>query len=152
MRKGRRDSESWRDVTSLVFLPHFHDILHLLLPSHSPRRATPEARVDEAYLCGKRTKAKRKAGNSPTFALPMTLCSTQPPLSPPPPPKKKCIKCNTVIPRRNWKKKILIQNFGGKKGALIDMSCMKMANGWSSVACYPGCTVSQNVSTTTNTF
>ena len=40
-----------------------------------------------------------------------TLCSPNPSPSPSPP---KCINCNTVIPRRNWKK-ILIQNFGGQK-------------------------------------
>jgi len=44
-----------------------------------------------------------------------TLCSPTPPLSPPPPPKKKCINCNTVIPRRNWKKKFLYKIFCGQK-------------------------------------
>ena len=37
-----------------------------------------------------------------------TLCSSNP--SPSPPASPKCINCNTVILRRNWKK-ILIQNF-----------------------------------------
>ena len=61
----------------------------------------------------------------------------------PPPQRKKCISivfafpgirttyCNT----HEKLKKILMQNFGGKKGVLFDMSNMKMANGWSSVAC-----------------
>ena len=51
MRKGRRDSESWRDVSSLVFLPHFHDILHLFLSRHSPRLARPSKRVWMRLIC-----------------------------------------------------------------------------------------------------
>ena len=74
-----------------------------------------EARVDEAYLCGKRMKAKRKAGNSPTFALPVThfVRPTSPPF--PSPSSKKRINCNTVIPRRDCKKIYYTKFWGVKK-------------------------------------